>query len=525
MLNLGIVKPGTTIYVPFATYDSNDPSASVTLTGLATTDIEVYKDGSVTQRASDAGYTLLDTDGIDFDATTGIHGFSINLADNTTAGFYASGSQYFVVVASITVDAATVNFIAARFEIGYPDALLNTTIATLASQTSFTLTVGPAEDDALNGCIVAIHDVASAVQMGFAVVLDYTGSTKTVTLTAGTTFTAAATDNIAFYPPVNVTHIGATAQTANDNGADINEILTDTGTTLDGRIPAALVGGRIDANVGAISGDATAADNAEAFFDGTGYAGTNNVIPAVTTTTNLTNAPTAGDLTATMKTSVQTAAAAALDAENGANFTAIPWNAAWDAEVQSEVEDALVVHRLDELLNADSDIDGAAPPTVGSVFHELLTKTAGSFTYDQTTDSLEAVRDRGDAAWVTATGFSTHSAADVWSVATRVLTAGTNVNGSTFTAIPWNAAWDAEVQSEVQDALDAAVAEPGQGTPAANASISTKISFVYKAWRNRTTQTATEYALYGDDGVTKDQEAALSDDTVTLVKGEVATGA
>lgn len=34
-----------------------------------------------------------------------------------------------------------------------------------------------------------------------------------------------------------------------------------------------------------LSGDATAADNSEAFFDGTGYAGTNNVIPTVTTLT------------------------------------------------------------------------------------------------------------------------------------------------------------------------------------------------------------------------------------------------
>jgi len=34
-----------------------------------------------------------------------------------------------------------------------------------------------------------------------------------------------------------------------------------------------------------LSGDATAADNAESFFDGTGYAGTNNVIPTVTTLT------------------------------------------------------------------------------------------------------------------------------------------------------------------------------------------------------------------------------------------------
>jgi hypothetical protein len=38
-------------------------------------------------------------------------------------------------------------------------------------------------------------------------------------------------------------------------------------------------------NVAQISGDGTAADNAESFFDGTGYAGTNNVIPTVTTLT------------------------------------------------------------------------------------------------------------------------------------------------------------------------------------------------------------------------------------------------
>src|SRR3990167_8745562 len=78
----------------------------------------------------------------------------------------------------------------------------------------------------------------------------------------------------------------------------------------------------------------------------------------------------------------------------GAGLTAVPWNASWDAEVQSEVDDALVAQRLDELVNADSDIDGLAPPTVGSVVHELLSKTAGSFTYDQTTDSLEAIRDK-----------------------------------------------------------------------------------------------------------------------------------
>lgn len=212
--DLGYVEPGTTLYLPFHTFDSNDPSASATLTGLATTDIEVYSNGGITQRASDNGYALLDTDGIDFDAITGIHGISINLADNSTAGFYAAGNQYWVVISSVTVDAATINFVLATFRIGYQAAILNTTIATLASQTSFTLTVGPAEDDALNGSIVLIHDVASAVQKGYGVVLDYTGSTKTVTLLAGTTFTAAATDNISVFPPVNASHAGSVAYTA-----------------------------------------------------------------------------------------------------------------------------------------------------------------------------------------------------------------------------------------------------------------------------------------------------------------------
>lgn len=52
--------------------------------------------------------------------------------------------------------------------------------------------------------------------------------------------------------------------------ADIASIKTDTGTTIPGRLPAALVGGRMDANLGAISTDSVAADNLEAALDGTG---------------------------------------------------------------------------------------------------------------------------------------------------------------------------------------------------------------------------------------------------------------
>lgn len=112
---LGDFPTGATIFFPFATYSS--AGASVTITGLAVTDIEVFKGASMTQRSSDAGYALVDTDGIDLDGITGIHGFTIDTSDNTDAGFFAAGNDYTVVVDAITADSQTVRFIAGRFSI------------------------------------------------------------------------------------------------------------------------------------------------------------------------------------------------------------------------------------------------------------------------------------------------------------------------------------------------------------------------------------------------------------------------
>ena len=73
--------------------------------------------------------------------------------------------------------------------------------------------------------------------------------------------------------------------------------------------------------------------------------------------------------------------------------------------------------------------------------------------------------------------------------------------------------------------LDDARGEPGQGAPGVSVDLATKIDYLYKAWRNLSTQTSTEYALYADDGVTKDQEAACSDNGTTFSRGEIGTGA
>lgn len=50
-----------------------------------------------------------------------------------------------------------------------------------------------------------------------------------------------------------------------------------------------------------------------------------------------------------------------------------------------------------------------------------LTDKAG-FTISGTTTTLDALSTHGDSTWATATGFSTHAAADIWSVVTRALT-------------------------------------------------------------------------------------------------------
>lgn len=86
------------------------------------------------------------------------------------------------------------------------------------------------------------------------------------------------------------------------------------------------------------------------------------------------------------------------------------------AAVNAEVDQALIDIRLDELLAADSDIDGLTPPAVGSVVFELLTKDPAAFAFDQTTDSLEAIRDRGDAAW-SGTGLSQQQVRDAMALA------------------------------------------------------------------------------------------------------------
>jgi len=71
----------------------------------------------------------------------------------------------------------------------------------------------------------------------------------------------------------------------------------------------------------------------------------------------------------------------------GSEFTAIPWNAAWDAEVESEVQDAIVANHLDHLLAAT--YDPASKPGVADALMNELVQDNGAGVSQFTTIALE----------------------------------------------------------------------------------------------------------------------------------------
>lgn len=491
MHDAGTIKPGGKVYIPINTFTSDDPAASVTASTWANTDCHIHKDGGTTQRGSSAGETLT----IDFDSIAGGHMLVIDLANNTTADFYQAGSTYHVRIEGVTVDAGAINAWIGMFKIGYDGAVLDTFLATLASQTSFTLNEGPAEASALVGCPCLVHDAASKVQMCIGFVSAYAVTSKTVTLAQDPgIFTMAAKDNVSFFMPSNVQAItGTVANATNLASAASNYSATRglAGTALPaaaadaaGGLPISDAGGLgldaqntnindIETAVNALNDLGTADIDARLVAIGldhlvaasvTGSDITNNSIFArlvsasstadwddyVQTTdslqaikdhigngTNLTEAGGTGDqLTALatqakqdiidtnvdqIETAVITNAAGtdvaadiiALKAETvliladtddigvaGAGLTNLGgMSTTMKAQVESEVNDALVAIHLDHLLAvaaADVVVDG-------SVMAHVVSTTEDWSTFVPSTDALQAIRDRGDAAWTSGT--------------------------------------------------------------------------------------------------------------------------
>lgn len=340
-----------TVVIPFNTFSSDDPSASVTITNLAAADVEIHKDGSTTQRASDNGVTVT----IDFDSITGNHIVAIDLSDNSDAGYYSAGSRYQVRMEGTTVDGATINAWIGAFSIGCtlrPTTDGRTLDVTVTGEAGVDfdningtidaadlgadcITAAKIADDAIAaehlaaGAIVAgtlAADCITSAKIADDAIGDEHWNVTGVALSAGAITDASLAGNMEIVFETDfATNYNATRNAWVTNAQDF--VGTTAADPFNGQIVAASLTGHtvqtgdsyayLGTNLGALGANAT-----EAGGDG------DHLTEAGGDGDHLTEAGGDGDhLTEAGGT--------------GDQLTAVPWNASWDAEVQSECTDAL----------------------------------------------------------------------------------------------------------------------------------------------------------------------------------------
>jgi hypothetical protein len=188
--------------------------------------------------------------------------------------------------------------------------------------------------------------------------------------------------------------------TATEMNADTVAVIVKTSSS--GAKTTALViyplkDGDIVANMTQVAGQTASAAGAVT-FPGTIASTTNITGGTITTATNVTNAVTVGTNNDKTGYSIGTAgitsssfAAGAIDAAamnvTGSEFTAIPWNPAWDAEVRTEVQGAIETNHLDHLLAVA--YDPASPVGVADSLFNDLVEDNGAGTTRFTTVALE----------------------------------------------------------------------------------------------------------------------------------------
>lgn len=192
----------------------------------------------------------------------------------------------------------------------------------------------------------------------------------------------------------------------------------------------------------------------------------------------------------------------------GAGLTAVPWNATWDTEVQSECTDALNAYDPPTRTELTSDISSLNDPTAAAiadaVWDEATTghTTAGTFGEQASTDIDAILADTNELQ-------TDDYPSDLAAISSALSTVSDYV--------------DTEVAA-ILSLLDDTRGEPGQGAPPVNPDLATKIDYLYKAWRNQKTQTSTTWSLFDDAGTTVDQKATVSDSGGTATFGEIGSG-
>lgn len=220
------------------------------------------------------------------------------------------------------------------------------------------------------------------------------------------------------------------------------------------------------------------------FPTGATLASTTNITAGtITTVTNLTNAPGAGDLTATMKTSVQTAAAAALTA--------------YDPPTRTE---------------ATSDVNSVLT---------ILGTPAADIAADIAAVKAQTAAIETDTAEIGAAGAGLTNI----NLPNQTMDITGNITGSLSGSVGSVTGLTASDVAAIKALLDDARGEPGQGAPAVNPDLATKIDYLYKWMRNKSDNDGSTTNFYNDAGDTVDQKRTTSESGGTVTNAEIISGA
>lgn len=375
----GDIAEDSTVRIPFNTFSSDDPQASVTITNLADADIMVHKDGGLTQIVTD-GATVI----INFDSITGNHLITV---DTSVHADYSTGSEYAVRIEGTTVDAGTINAWVGAFSIERAGGA----IALLKGTNS-------------------LADIEGKIDTAQLDLDKITGSDGATLATAQ-----------GLYAPSK----------AGDNMGTVSSV---TGN-VDGSV----------ASVTAINATAGAIDN---------------VTLVATTTTNT-------DMRGT----------------DSANTTTPPTAAAivneWETQSQA---DPTGFHVNVKEVNGTTQTANDNSADINTILSRIIGTLATGTHNPITTAQIAVLTD-----WI---------------------------NGGRLDLL----------LDRLITEMDTARGEPAQGAPAVSTKIGDKIDYLYKAWRNKTEQTATTLSVYNDAGTVVDHKATVSDDTTTATNGEIVSG-
>ncbi len=164
----------------------------------------------------------------------------------------------------------------------------------------------------------------------------------------------------------------------------------------------------------------------------------------------------------------------------------------------------LSISGADDMIQGDWEIDLGAG----------VAKMAGTL---QTLDALDTAQDAQHA--------DTQSKADTIDTVVDAIKAVTDLLPDSGALSSLSTLTAAQVNAQVLDVIATdVIAQLTQGAPPATPSLQQAIMYLYQTWRNKVTESATEWKSYDDAGSTEICKRTVSDDGTTFTAGEVITG-